>query len=256
MSYSLDFYFEPPVRRHRLLRHFAARRHFSVEKDRVVYENRHTGVYFFIHLSSARKLFHSNVVSAEFEINYYRPSYFGVEAEKELSDFVAVFQPRIEDPQIRGMGEGPYSREGFLSGWNFGNVFAARNALSPGHNVTSMPADELRATWEWNYHRAERAQRNPRLFVPGITFSRIENHPSRVVVWGEGMPILLPEVDYVLVGRVVSGEARFGLAPWSEVVEVVRRAGLDATNDPTQTRLSGDARANRRLGRHHSLNRY
>ena len=154
-----------------MLQHFAARRHFSIEKDNVVYENRHTGVYFFIRLRSARKLFQSNVVSAEFAIKYCRPSYFGIEAEKILSDFVAVFQPRIGDPQMRGMGEGPYSREGFLSGWNFGNAFAARNALSPGVNVTSMSADELRATWEWNYHRAERDRRNPGLFVPGIIFS-------------------------------------------------------------------------------------
>jgi hypothetical protein len=132
------------------------------------------------------------------------------------------------------MGEGPYSREGFLSGWNFGNVFSASSAASghPDRDIALMPADQLRAAWEWNYHRAEREQRNPDLFVPGITFFRFQGDPSRVVVWGEGMPILLPKVDHVLVGRVVSGEARFGLAPWSEVVEVVRRAGLDATNDP------------------------
>jgi len=232
MSYDLELYFEPAVRRDRLLEHFAARRRFSMKNDDVVYENRDTGVYFFMRLRSARKLFRSRIVSAEFEINYCRPSYFGIEAEMVLSDFIAVFQPRIEDHQIQGMGEGPYSREGFLNGWNFGNVFAARNALSPGHNIATMPADQLRATWEWNYHRAERQRRNPGLFVPGIVFFRIEGRPCRVVTWGEGMPILLPKIDHVFVGRVVSDEARFGLAPWSEVVEVVRRAGLEATNDP------------------------
>jgi hypothetical protein len=232
MSYDLELYFEPAVRRDRLLEHFAARRRFSIKNDDVVYENRDTGVYFFMRLRSARKLFRSRIVCAEFEINYYRPSYFGIEAEMVLSDFVAVFQPRIEDHQIQGMGEGPYSREGFLNGWNFGNVFAARNALSPGHNVATMPPDELRATWEWNYHRAERQRRNPGLFVPGILFFRIEGRPCRAVTWGEGMPILLPKVDHVFVGRVVSNEVRFGLAPWSAVVEVVRRAGLDATSDP------------------------
>jgi hypothetical protein len=231
MSYDLELYFEPAVRRDRLLEHFAARRRFSIKNDDVVYENRDTGVYFFMRLRSARKLFRSRIVCAEFEINYCRPSYFGIEAEMVLSDFVAVFQPRIEDHQIQGMGEGPCSREGFLGGWNFGNVFAARN-VSPGHNVATMPADELRATWEWNYHRAERQRRNPGLFVLGILFFRIEGHPCRVATWGEGMPILLPKVDHVFVGRVVSNEVRFGIAPWSEVVEVVRRAGLNATNDP------------------------
>jgi hypothetical protein len=230
MSYDLELYFEPAVRLDRLLGHFAARRRFSMKNDDVVYENRDTGVYFFMRLRRTKKLFRSSssIVSAAFEINYCRPSYFGVEAEKVLSDFVAVFQPRIEDPQMHGMGGGPYSREGFLSGWNFGNVFAARNALLD-RNIVSMPSDELRATWEWNYHRAEREWRNPDVFS---FFFRIEGRPCRLVTWGEGMPILLPKVDYILLGRVVSGDARFGLAPWSEVLEVTRRGGVDATNDP------------------------
>ncbi len=92
---------------------------------------------------------------------------------------MAAFQPRIEDPQMRGMGEGPYSREGFLSGWNFGNVFSVDNALSskPDRNIPSMPANELSAAWEWNYHLAECDWRNPNLFVPMIMFFRIEGRP-------------------------------------------------------------------------------
>jgi hypothetical protein len=234
MSYDLWLYFEPAVRRDRLVEHFAARPNFSITKDNVLYNNKNTGVYFFMRLRTALRLFHTNVVSAEFEINYHRPSFFGIEAEQVLSDFVASFQPRIEDPQMHGMGEGPYSRDGFLSGWNFGNVFAARNSLSAGSNVASMPRDRLHGAWHWNYHRVERERHNPNLFVPEIAFFRVEGLPSRVVVWGEGMPILLPQVDYVLVGRVVSGDARFGLARWSEVLEALRRAGTNPTSNPVK----------------------
>jgi hypothetical protein len=39
-------------------------------------------------------------------------------------------------------------------------------------------------------------------------------------------------LDHVLIGRVVSGEKRFGLAPWSEVLDVLTRASLDSTKDP------------------------
>jgi hypothetical protein len=228
MSYTLDLYFEPAVRRERVLEHFAARRRFSIRKNNVLYHNKDTGVYFYMRLRTAWRIFHTNVVSAEFEINYHRPSYFGLEAEKVLSDFVEVFRPRIEDPQMHGMGEGPYSAEGFLRGWNFGNVFAA---VSPGSNIASMPANKLCSSWDWNYHREERQRRNPHLFVPGIVFLRIDGRLSRVVTWGEGMPVLLPEVDHV-VGRIESGDARFGLAPWSEVLEVLRSAGLEATGNP------------------------
>jgi hypothetical protein len=232
MSHSLDLYLKPAVRRHHILQHLAARTHFSVEKDHALYNNPNTGVYFFLRLRCARNvLFQSNVISAEFEVNYYRPSFFGIEAEREISAFVAAFQPQIHDPQIKGMGEGPYSPEGFLNGWNFGNVFAARNALSR-RNVASMPADVLRAAWEWNYHSAEHDWRNPNLFVPDIMFFRIEGRTSRVVIWPEGMPALLPSVDHVLVGRLVSGAKRFGLARWSEVLEVAQRAGLDVAQEP------------------------
>jgi hypothetical protein len=230
VSYTLDLHFEPAVRRDRLLQHFAKRRHYSVKDNTVGYGNPDTGVYFSVKLRRARTMFfQKSVPFAEFEINYYRPSYFGIEAEVELSALMAAFRPRIHDPQMYGMGEGPYSGEGFLSGWNFGNVFSARQGAD---DIATMPARDLRAAWEWNYHRAEHDRRNPSCFVPAIMFFRIEGHPGRVVVWAQGMPALLPQVDHVLVGRLVSGEKRFGLATWSEVVEVAKRAGFDTTQNP------------------------
>jgi hypothetical protein len=51
---------------------------------------------------------------------------------------------------------------------------------------------------------------------------------------GRGDADFAAQVDYVLVGRVVSGDARFGLARWSEVLEVIRRAGMDPTSDPVK----------------------
>jgi hypothetical protein len=82
MSYDLWLYFEPAVRRDRLVEHFAARPNFSITKDNVLYNNKNTGVYFFMRLRTALRLFHTNVVSAEFEINYHRPSFFGIEPNR------------------------------------------------------------------------------------------------------------------------------------------------------------------------------
>jgi hypothetical protein len=236
MSYDLDLFFEPAIRRSRLLEYFAARKHFKVENDKVVYGNEDTGVYFFMRLRSGRNiLLQRTVVSAEFEINYGRPSYFGIEAEKEMAAFVAAFQPRIHDPQMRGMGDGPYSRDGFLNGWNFGNVFAVYSVLSrdPDWSFASLPADRLRAAWEWNYHRPKRSDKfENSAAVPAIMFFRIDGRPSRVVIWGQGMPVLLPQVDHVLVGREASGEPRFGLVPWSEILDVLQHTRFDTTTDP------------------------
>lgn len=241
MSYDLDLYFKPAVSRSRILQYFTARKRYTVEEDNAVYQNPDTGVYFFMRFCCARSiLLQKNVVAAEFEINYHPPSFLGTEAEIELSAFVAAFQPRIQDPQMRGMGEGPYSGEGFLNGWNFGNVFGARVGRSdnPDRNITSMPADRLRAAWAWNYRLAEHQRRNPDCFVPTIRFFRIDRPANTVVAWGDGMPVLLPKVDHVLVGRSTSGEPRFGLVPWSEVAEIIDRAGFDTTNDPLKLAYS------------------
>jgi hypothetical protein len=130
------------------------------------------------------------------------------------------------------MGKGPYSREGFMNGWNFGNQFLVRNSLlrDPDISLMSMPAENLRAIWHWNYHAAEQKWWNRnRCFVPTIKFHLIEGRLSRVAVWPQGEAVLLPRVDYVLVGRIVSDKIRYGLASWSEVIE---RAGFDTTNDP------------------------
>ena len=235
MSYTLDLYFEPAVRRDRMLQYFAGRKHFKLAEDKLSYENPDTGVYFWINLRCARNLLlQRTVTSAEFEINYNRPSFFGIEGERELSAFIAAFQPRIEDGQMHGMGEGPYSREGFLSGWNFGNVFAVHNRLSNGSagDIPSLPADMLRAVWTWNDQRADLKRRKAGRFVPKITFTRIEGRLSRTVIWGEGMPIVLPQVDYVFVGRMVADEQRVGLASWPEILEVAKRAKFDTSKDP------------------------
>jgi hypothetical protein len=57
------------------------------------------------------------------------------------------FSPRIEDTQIDGMDTGPYSRQGFLDGWNFGNTCAVHTALQRNMAVASrsLPADQIRA---------------------------------------------------------------------------------------------------------------
>jgi hypothetical protein len=236
MSYDLDLIFERPIKPERFLEYFERRRRFAVSGTTIAYENPDTGVEFAIDYSvGGLPLLGRGVKSASFELNYVRPSYFGLEAERELTALVSEFQPRIEDAQMQGMGRGPYSPEGFLRGWNFGNEFAVRHALEsgPAADFASMPAEKLLAFWNWNYRlQTWKSKAGSRQFVPRITPDLVEGAPSLTVVWPMGMPILLPAVDYVYVGREVDGEKRFGLSPWSEVLGVAARAGADTAKLP------------------------
>jgi hypothetical protein len=238
MTYSLFLQLKPPVERTRILRYFAARKHFKIaDDDTVVYENEDTFVGFFVKLSTGRSfLLRKTVGEVEFEVNYLRPSFFGMEAEIEAAAFVAEFNPRIEDPQIDGMGKGPYSREGFLAGWNFGNLFSIRTmcAQNPDLRIASLPADRLRTIWRWNYRRAERAKSlGSRHFVPKISFTVVDGRLATVAIW-PGMQASLPRVDYVAVGRMISNKTQFGLAPWSDIVELLRHERFDITQDPIE----------------------
>jgi hypothetical protein len=240
MSYDLFLFFEPAIARRRMLEYFGARKHFTIDGDYLAFGNPDTEVYFSMRLRCRRNTLLLRVVAAaRFEINYARPSFFGLEAEKELSAFVAAFHPRIHDPQIHGMKEGPYTGEGFLNGWNFCNVLCIGSFMSHHADFApaSMPAETLRAVWAWNYDcAARRDQFEQSAFVPVIKYQSIKGRPSRVAVWPLGLPIILPKVDYVLLGRDVGHEKGYGLAAWLEVEDVVRRAGFDTTKDPLDLR--------------------
>ena len=239
MSYSLFLHFKPRPRRADMLAYFARRKHYKATKDRVSYENEDTGVYFWLKLQLGWDiLLRRTVKSAEFEVNYNRPSFFALEAEKELSAIIGMFHPRIEDPQMHGMGDGPYSAEGFFSGWNFGNRFAIEQTASQGSDrkIATMPAAALRAAWEWNFDCAERREkRNLQNYVPTILFWRIDGRACRIVVWGESMPIQLPRVDYVVVAREI-GKPSVSLVPWSEIIEIAQRAGFNTGKEPLELR--------------------
>jgi hypothetical protein len=238
MSYSLFLHFKPQLRQADMMKYFAARKHYKATKDRVSYTNEDTGVYFWLKPRLSRDLLlRRTVVSAEFEINYNRPSFFGPEAEKELSAFIAAFQPKIEDPQMEGMGEGPYSSDGFLRGWNFSNRFAAQQTGAKDSKVTTMPAAALRAAWQWNYGHAERRDgRNLRNYVLPILFWRIDGRARRVIVWRDSSAILMPRVDYVVVAKEVGGTPQAGIVSWAEFVELAHRAGFDTSKEPIELR--------------------
>jgi hypothetical protein len=240
MSYSLFLHFKPRPRLGDMLQYFASRKHYKAAKDRVSYQNEDTGVYFWLKLRCSRDFrLRQTIVSAEFEMNYHRPSFFGIEAEKELSAFVAAFQPRIEDPQMEGMDTGPYSGEGFLRGWNFGNRFAIQQIVAKKSDgkIASMPAADLRAAWEWNLQIGNRRNGcNLRDYVLPILFWRIDGGIYRVIVWRDSMAVSMPRVDYVVVAKEVGGRPQAGLVAWSAFIDFAEHAGFDTSKEPVELR--------------------
>jgi len=203
MSY--DLYFntpDAPLTREQFDGHFMFRRNYKIKGGEAWYENEDTGVYFSFQFLDDAESGEDSSHGAIFNINYYRPHFFGLEAAPEVHAFVERFRLKVHDPQVQGMGDGPYTQESFLRGWNAGNLFGYQAVQSAGSVPAVYPTIGLDHVWKWNIRRSAMQQQfDDALFVPRILFFKLDNRVITATVWGDAMPILLPKTDYVLVCR-------------------------------------------------------
>jgi hypothetical protein len=195
--------------------HFKSRRWYQVGGGQAVYQNEDTGVYF---------IFDEPADSAvAFNLNYYRPHSFGLEAAMELEAFAEAFNAIATDES----GEpAPFNREAFLQAWNDGNRFGYRAMVKeqdkPPH---TWPSKRIREVWEWNYARpSEEEQETATVFVPGIFAIDVDGQTFSVAIWPPQCPILMPTVDSVLVPLAQTGKQSEELAmvPWDQILPIVK----------------------------------
>lgn len=227
MSYDLYFRSDRRVSVDDLRAWFSEQDNFTVNDDRAHYENEVTGVYFgfdFMNAADARER-----VPVAFNINYFRPHIFGLEAEPVLTEFVEAFELGVSDPQSEGMGEGPYSPEGFLRGWNAGNRFGHRAIMTmdDAPSPLTLPSARIRGIWEWNRGKDLNAEAMidlidevPPCFLPTIMlFQTGEREVKSLVVWDTNMAIAIPEVDLVLTTTTDGGPIA---APANDVLGMLK----------------------------------
>jgi hypothetical protein len=213
MSYDLFFRLRSPGSRFSLpnfVDYFKARPRYEIKSSQAWYSNVDSGVYFgFTYTernpdSATDDDIDSSLLPVAFNMNYFRPHPFGLEAEPELAAFVREFDLTVSDPQTSGMGDGEYSTDGFLRGWNAGNAFAYSAICSrkPGQKYLTLPSSRIEAAWRWNLFVARRQNEiGNTVFVPRIFFFVQGGELRTGIVWADGIPILLPAVDIILVPR-------------------------------------------------------
>lgn len=220
MSYDLMFSAGPGKKldKKSFAAYFRERPNYQVNKGQVIYQNEDTGIYFIFD--------EPDDGVAAFNLNYFRPHTFGLEAAPELEQFAQAFCAIVADPQGETAEEGPFSRAAFLDGWNAGNQFAYRAMLKERTEpVRTWPSQKIRQTWEWNYSRqAEQARAGESMFVPGIFALDVNGEVLSVAIWPPDCAILLPAVDAVLVPLAQSGKQSEELAVvgWEEVLPLVQ----------------------------------
>ncbi len=248
MSYDLFFRSRSPDRsisHSQFVEYFRGRDRFQVKKAQAFYSNECTGNYFLFEYSESGSE-DDGLLPITFNLNYFRPHVFGLEAEPELHAFVDEFDLLVSDPQNEGMGNGEYSGESFLSGWNAGNDFS-HNAILSQHGAEavrfSLPGDVIERCWTWNKERDSRqAEVGQEFFVPRIFFLEHEGEARSAVIWGDAIPIAIPEIDVIVMARhelaprgLLWRKKDHSLVPYSEVAALL--AGFPEVTDPIPHQL-------------------
>jgi hypothetical protein len=188
--------------------YFRSRSYYKVEGSQALYQNEDTGVYFSFDRNRGMEKVDPQApdFDVSFNINFFRPHIFGLEAEPEVNAFINAFGFSVHDPQNHGMGTGSYSSAGFFAGWNVGNEFGYQCILNnPQQNVASLatyPAERIEQIWRWNLNRnSVQAEFGESLFVPKIIFIRKDGKVASAIIWGDAIPTLIPKIDLVFVLR-------------------------------------------------------
>lgn len=234
MSYDL-FFLVPddrePISRQAFREYFARRKWYQIQGEQAWYNNENTGVYFAFDYGDPEVdsdisddldlelephedidepddgLHSANVM---FNVNYFRPHTFGMEAEIEVSLFVAHFDLSVDDPQNSGMGRGTYTPNGFITGWNAGNEFGFGAMIAQIHEegaepldqFNTLPSTEIERYWRWNYHAdALQDSLGEGVFVSQVMFLKVDDQVQSAVVWGDAMPIAIPRTDLIVLVR-------------------------------------------------------
>jgi hypothetical protein len=241
MSYDLYLYRRPAakaLKKKEFQTYFKDRPNFTVKGTTAGYENEKTGVYFSFNYSDGKGAEADDEIGCRahvhFNLNYFRSHVFGLEAERVLTPFVEALDLIVSDPQTEGMGDGDYTPEGFLRGWNAGNRFAHGAMLSlqdKGETLLggqhTLPAKTLRACWEWTFGIDDLYERvqddNIDVFIPRVMYALCDGALRTFCVWPQLIPTALPAVDVVLVMRnelpqgAQGGETGNAVVAWNDV---------------------------------------
>ncbi|MBX9571517.1 MAG: hypothetical protein K2X77_21675 [Candidatus Obscuribacterales bacterium] len=213
MSYDLSLIPRPgnEFSRSDFLEFFESRPNYVVQEDNATYMNDATGIYFTFDFTDGETEDleapeHLTGPHLAFNLNYYRPHIFGLEAAIELSACIEHFNFTIDDPQNEGMGVGEFSEEGFLRGWNSGNFFAIKaiqnNAEYNAPPLKTIPDADLEKYWRWSYEREEMYDDiGIDVFVPRIFYFLLEGQLRTATVWTDAIPVALPRTELVVFYR-------------------------------------------------------
>ncbi len=183
------------------------------ENSQWFYENEDTEVYFSFDYNEpdadfeldeeAEPIENFDDTNFSFNLNFMRPSFFGLEAFKFVEQFCKDLNLFVLNPQ--GDNEEPYkpTQKEQFDNWNKTNLWASKDHFKE-MECCYLSESETNKVWEYNSNRQSIQEKlGEQYFVPKIFFfkTKQENQPFTLTIWTEHIPIVLPTTDYILLTR-------------------------------------------------------
>ena len=215
-----------------------------------MYENADTNVYFTIDWNSpdeeddeAGEIYQDFInTNFSFNINYFRPNFFGLETFPIIHKFIQDLDLYVYDPQEK---EGDTTPRKFTGTELLGSWINSNNHVTKGqhneYNLEYMPVEKSNYFWQYQYRKA--ALENeitediyiPNLFIIKETLSGLLHTGC---AWTTHVPLVLPNVDVVIIQKkykkLFSTVEETGIIPYDTIIKE-----LGAYFEPLQDEVPG-----------------
>jgi hypothetical protein len=148
-----------------------------------------------------------------FNLNYLRPSYFGFEAMPIVEKLASRFGLHLVNPQERYDGPAPATAadgEVLIRSWIDSNRSAILSTIKQPNSKRPLSMSPAASTYLWRYQKAkedlERAC-GEAVFVPSLVpvQRKGEKIAGRAITYTQGLPMIVPECEWVFLVRPKKG---------------------------------------------------
>jgi hypothetical protein len=138
-----------------------------------------------------------------FNLNFMRPSFFGLEAFQFIEQFIGDLDLYVLNPQ--SASDNPYkpAKQELFDNWNKTNLGASIDHFKEMKSCY-LQMDKSNDIWNYNFNRTRlQKELGEQYFVPKIFFFKTKklNEVITVTSWTEHIPNLIPPADYFLLTR-------------------------------------------------------
>ena len=137
-----------------------------------------------------------------FNLNFIRPSFFGLEAFIFVETFINELDLFVMNPQGDDDSPSKPSKKFLFENWNKTNTWASKEQFDDASLF--YPIDKSNRVWKYNYNRQQIQDEIGEDYFVSKNFFFKETLTNRVVtlsMWTEHIPNVLPMSDYYLLGR-------------------------------------------------------